>query len=185
MRIPARVRHRAGQPRAVAARVAYRIEPDPLPGSPDSREQGAALRVGDGREVDGEVRSRPGGPGGADHAQEIPGVGDPNLVGPRLPQDRCGILAAYDQGHARAGPLLAYRADGGHVEEQVSELVLGAIEMDPARRFDQSRHRIGRGAAGAQILVGPPGFGFRRSNSSTLTRRSWQAAGISGWSVWR
>src|SRR2546427_2926721 len=80
-------------------------------------------------------------------ADEIPRVHDADLVGPALPQDGGGVLAADDQDEVRRGKALADGADRGNVEEEIAQLVLGAIQVDDpgfhSGRVDR-RGRLGR-----------------------------------------
>ena len=158
------------------------IEPHALARARPASQHRRASRIGDRREIDREVGARPArsGDSGARHAQEIPRVHDPDLVGPGLPQDGGGILAPHDEDEMSAWISFANGADGGNVEEEIAQLILRTVEMDGA---DIRKGRVDlRGRLGLPhrqtILGGGAPLDLSFSSSSTFTRRSWQPTGM-------
>jgi len=109
-------------------------------------------------------------------AREPAGLDDANLIHPRLPHDGGRVLLTYDERDVGPGKSLPNRANRGNVEKEIAELVLSAVEVEAARL--RIENRLGR-RSHAQEPEGLPDLARSFSSSRTLTRRSWQDAGIS------
>ena len=154
------------------------VEADPLACAGRAHEKAAALGVRNGGEVDSEIGAPSPGERGPDQAQHVSGLDDAHLIDPRLAQHGGRVLSADDEGDVGAREALTDRSDRGHVQKEVTELILGAEEVDSARfGFVE---RSGRRGHAPEPEADWSRFNRIFSISRTLTRRSWQEGGICG-----
>src|SRR5262249_46979648 len=101
---------------------------------------------------------------------------DANFIGPTLAEHRASVLLAHDERDVSARVSFANRANRGNVEKEIAELILRAVDVKAARLRIEDRLPRRSHAQEPEVL---PDLARSFSSSRTLTRRSWQDAGIS------